>query len=59
MEKIEALAGDPFPSGAVKLTDSESLYRIRVGDYRVVYGIDAKARSIYIHYIRHRKEAYR
>jgi len=35
--RIAALADDPFPKNIVKLTSSEQLYRIRVGDYRVIY----------------------
>jgi mRNA interferase RelE/StbE len=37
--KIEALADDPTPSHSVKLAGAEALYRIRVGDYRVIYGV--------------------
>ena len=35
--KIDALATEPRPEGAVKLKGEENLYRIRVGDYRVIY----------------------
>jgi len=57
--KIEALAADPVPSGSVKLVGSEALYRIRVGDYRVVYSVDREARKVIIQYVRHRREVYR
>ena len=57
--RIEALATEPLPTQAVKLKGSEGLYRIRVGDYRVIYEVDAEARSVLIHYVRHRREAYR
>jgi mRNA-degrading endonuclease RelE of RelBE toxin-antitoxin system len=30
-----------------------------VGDYRIVYGFDAKAKTLMIHYVRHRREVYR
>ena len=56
---LEALAEEPLPRGAVKLTGSEGLHRIRVGDYRVIYGIDHEARQVLIHHVRHRREVYR
>jgi mRNA interferase RelE/StbE len=56
---IEALSDDPFPIGYRKLKDGEKEYRIRVGDYRVVYGVDAKEKRITIFKIRHRSEAYK
>jgi len=37
---IEALAGDPYPRGAKKLRGEPGLWRIRVGDWRVVYTVD-------------------
>lgn len=59
MERTESLKTDPFPRRAVKLSGVERLYRIRVGDYRIVYEVDTKARQVLIHYVRHRREAYR
>lgn len=59
MERIEDLKGEPFPKQAVKLSGAEKLYRIRVGDYRIIYEADTKAGKVIIHYIRHRREAYR
>ena len=56
---IEELRTDPFPRRALKLSSAERLYRIRVGDYRIVYEVDTTAEQIIIHYIRHRREAYR
>lgn len=38
--KVDGLAAHPRPHGAEKLSGSENRYRIRVGDYRVVYEID-------------------
>ena len=37
LARIEGLATDPWPPRVVKLSDAERLYRIRVGEYRVVY----------------------
>lgn len=56
---IELLAQQPFPHGVEKLTGSEHTYRIRVGDYRVVYEVLAESRIIEIQRIRHRKDVYR
>jgi mRNA interferase RelE/StbE len=41
------------------LEGTETFYRIRVGNYRVIYAVDQKERIIVIHYVRHRKDAYR
>ena len=59
MKRIEGLRTDPFPRQAVKLSGTERLYRIRVGDYRIVYEVDTQAKQIVIHYVRHRREVYR
>jgi mRNA interferase RelE/StbE len=57
--KIESLALQPRPSGCKKLKGAQNLWRIRVGDYRVVYSVDDSGRSIDIIAVRHRSEAYR
>ncbi len=56
--RIINLARNPQPFGALKLTNEEG-YRIRIGDYRVLYRIDDKTRVIFIYRVKHRKEAYR
>lgn len=53
-----ALANDPRPHGCEKLTDA-GVYRVRVGDYRIVYGIDDSARTVSITRLAKRDEAYR
>ena len=58
-KRFELLKHEPFPRQALKLEGSEALYRIRVGDYRIVYGVDLQAREVVIHHVRHRREAYR
>ena len=40
LRKITALADDPRPPGVTRLTGPEGLWRIRIGDYRVVYAIE-------------------
>ncbi len=56
---ILKLKDNPFPVNCKKIQPSESLYRIRVGDYRVIYEVLAKEKKIMVHYIRHRKDVYR
>ncbi|MCC7352857.1 MAG: type II toxin-antitoxin system RelE/ParE family toxin [Anaerolineae bacterium] len=59
LARIEALRSEPLPQQAIKLSGSERLYRIRVGDYRIVYEVDTDIREVTIHYVRHRREVYR
>ena len=59
LKHIEALKDGPFPRQSIKLAGAELLYRIRVGDYRVIYGIDRDNQQVVIHYVRHRRDAYR
>ena len=59
LPKIEELATEPFPPQSIKLRGSEQLYRIRVGDYRIVYAVDEINRRLLIYYVRHRREVYR
>jgi mRNA interferase RelE/StbE len=56
---IKALAQNPTPSGCRKLTGSKNDWRIRIGDHRVLYEIDEKAKAVRIMRVRHRREAYR
>ncbi|MCX6563936.1 MAG: type II toxin-antitoxin system RelE/ParE family toxin [Candidatus Aminicenantes bacterium] len=57
IKKIRALTDEPRPHGCLKLTAEEG-YRIRAGDYRVLYRIDDEAKRIFIYRIKHRKDAY-
>ncbi|MDP3185728.1 MAG: type II toxin-antitoxin system RelE/ParE family toxin [Anaerolineales bacterium] len=59
MKRIEKLKDEPFPHGVDKLEGVERLYRIVVGDYRIVYEVDTQAKQIMILYVRHRREVYR
>jgi mRNA interferase RelE/StbE len=58
LTRIEALADNPFPRQSLKLSEAEATYRLRTGNYRVIYGVDTVTKTIIVHYIRHRKEAY-
>lgn len=59
LTKIESLASNPRPPGCKKLSGPTRLWRLRVGDYRIVYGIDDEERLVDISVIRHRSVAYR
>ena len=59
LQKIELLEKEPRPKGCKKLQSPENLWRIRVGDYRIIYSISDKKRQIKIWIIRHRSDAYR
>jgi len=57
--KIKKLAGNPKPQWSRKITGSKNDWRIRVGDYRIIYEIDARAKKVKVMRIRHRKDVYR
>ena len=57
-QRIKDLATSPRPSGSEKLAGQDS-YRIRQGDYRIVYTVDDNQRLIEIIKIGHRREVYR
>jgi mRNA interferase RelE/StbE len=59
MQRILRLSGDPHPPQSLKLQHSDMTYRLRVGDYRVIYQIDDRAKIITIYHVRHRKDVYR
>ena len=58
LSKIEALSQEPAPRGCRKLQGEENLWRIRVGDYRVIYSIYRKEKVVDIIAVRHRSKAY-
>lgn len=57
-DRISLLKTDPRPIGALKLTSSES-YRIRVGNYRIIYEIEDGKLIVEIYNIAHRKDVYK
>ena len=59
LKQIEALVPNPRPSGVVKLEGAADLWRIRVGEWRVVYRISDRDRLVDIIAVRHRSDAYR
>jgi mRNA interferase RelE/StbE len=53
------LADDPHPRGSIKVKGEDDLWRLRVGDYRVIYHIYPEEKDIKIVAVGHRREAYR
>lgn len=58
LRRLLALEENPRPSGIKKLQGQES-FRLRVGDYRVLYTIDYKSKQVFIVGVGHRREVYR
>jgi mRNA interferase RelE/StbE len=58
-QAIDSLARNPRPEGARKLVGSEDAYRIRVGDYPVVYVVAERVLVVYVVRTGHRREVYR
>jgi mRNA interferase RelE/StbE len=57
--RIQALAAEPRPSGSEKLSGHNDRYRVRQGNYRVVYSIDDAQRIVLIVKVGHRRDVYR
>jgi mRNA interferase RelE/StbE len=59
---IDAAAGlsaQPWPVGSQKLQGTDGTYRIRVGDYRIVYSVSPELEAVTVIRVRHRKDVYR
>jgi mRNA interferase RelE/StbE len=59
LAEVELLAEEPFPHGCEKLAGAEHTYRIRIGDYRVIFEVFTQSRIVEIQRVRHRKDVYR
>jgi mRNA interferase RelE/StbE len=59
LDKLEDLRHDPRPEGAVKLKRADDLWRIRIGDYRVIYQILDDRLLVIVVRVSHRKDAYK
>ncbi len=53
------LSDNPRPSGVKKLCGYTSTYRVRVGDYRIVYEVDDSAQEVCLLHVADRKDVYR
>lgn len=56
---VETLAENPFPTGSLKLSGSEHAFRLRVGNYRILYDVFSKILMIEVIRVAHRKDVYR
>jgi mRNA interferase RelE/StbE len=56
---INALSGDPRPPGAKLLSGADRRWRVRVGDYRILYRINDDMVEVLVIRVRHRSDAYR
>lgn len=59
IRKIEMLSCEPRPAQAKQLVDHEHLYRVRTGDYRILYQIEAKKLVILVVKVGHRRDVYK
>jgi mRNA interferase RelE/StbE len=57
--KILALAADPHPAGSIKLEGSDEIYRVRVGDYRILYQVEIERLIVVVVDVGNRKDIYR
>ena len=53
------MSNDPDPPGAKKLVNTESVYRLRVGDYGLIYRVDREKLVVEVILVGHRREVYR
>ena len=58
LSRTQSLGDDPRPSGSEKLTGQE-LYRVRQGNYRILYSIEDNELTVWVIKVGHRKEVYR
>lgn len=59
VRRIELLGSTPRPVGVQKLRGSTDQYRIRNGNYRILYRIDDRAKRVFVYAVGHRKDVYR
>ncbi len=59
VDALESMQSNPRPPGCKKLVGSTNLWRVRAGDYRIIYEVDDDKRIVDVNAIRHRSDAYR
>ncbi|MBZ0203159.1 MAG: type II toxin-antitoxin system RelE/ParE family toxin [Ignavibacteria bacterium] len=59
LKRLTGFETNPFPHGNIKLSGSNEFYRIRVGDFRIVYSVNNKLKIVIVWYVRHRKDVYK
>jgi mRNA interferase RelE/StbE len=57
--KIESLANNPRPNGVDKMEGNDELYRVRVGDFRIIYQIRDRELIVLVMRVGHRRSVYR
>lgn len=59
VRRIDSLAGNPRPPGSEKMAGKGKEYRVRAGDYRVIYTVDDEAKMVTVEKVGHRGDVYR
>lgn len=59
IERIKSLATQPRPPGSEKLAGRPNLYRVRQGNYRIIYSVDDQLRVVDVIKVSHRRDVYR
>jgi mRNA interferase RelE/StbE len=59
VNRIAALASEPRPTGCEKVAGADGRYRVRQGQFRVVYAVDDASRTVEVVKVGHRREVYR
>jgi mRNA interferase RelE/StbE len=59
LARIKKLEEEPYPKGCKKISGSQNMFRLRQGQYRIIYLVDAGQKVISIVSVAHRKDAYR
>ena len=57
--RIDGFAGNPRPPGCRKLEGTDDGYRVRVGDYRILYRVEDAAKTVLVVKVGHRRDVYR
>jgi mRNA interferase RelE/StbE len=56
---LDKLSTEPRPRGTAKIQGEENMYRLRLGDYRIIYTLDDSTRTLDVLFIRHRRDVYK
>ena len=59
VSRIQSLAPQPRPAGCEKLAGQSNLFRVRQGEYRVIYAVDDASHTVEVIKVGHRREVYR
>jgi len=59
VKKIKLLSSNPYGKGVTKLVGTEHTFRMKAGNYRIIYQINEDEKQIIVYCIRHRKDAYK